>query len=78
MFAELAGRVPDRGDEPVVVAVDGVDGAGKPVLAGRLVDAVATPGRPVLRASLDDFHHPRAVPYRRGRDLPDAAVRRRP
>jgi uridine kinase len=55
----------------VVVAVDGVDGAGKTVFADRLGAAVAAAGRPVLRAGLDDFHHPRAVRHRRGRDSPD-------
>jgi uridine kinase len=71
VIAGLAGRVPDRGDEPVVVAVDGVDGAGKTVFAGRLAEALAATGRPVLRAGLDDFHRPRAERYRRGRDSPE-------
>lgn len=71
LFAELAGRVPDRGDAPVLVAVDGVDGAGKTVFADQLAGAVGALGRPVVRASVDDFHQPRAVRHRRGRGSPE-------
>ena len=51
------------------VAVDGVDASGKTTLADRLADAVR-PRRPVVRASVDHFHRPRAERYRRGRDSP--------
>ncbi|MBJ7451421.1 MAG: hypothetical protein JHC71_04960 [Blastococcus sp.] len=71
LFARLARRVPDRGDDPVLVAVDGVDGAGKTVFAGQLGAAIGATGRPVVRASVDDFHQPRAVRHRRGRDSPE-------
>jgi uridine kinase len=56
--------VPARG-RPVLVAVDGPDGAGKTTFADALADA--TPGRVVVRASLDDFHHPRAHRHAEGR-----------
>jgi uridine kinase len=49
-----------------LVAVDGPDGAGKTHFAGELAAAVAL-SRPVLRASLDDFHHPRAFRHAEGR-----------
>jgi len=49
----------------VLVAVDGPDGAGKTTFADALADA--TPGRVVVRASLDDFHHPRAHRHAEGR-----------
>jgi uridine kinase len=51
-----------------VVAIDGVDGAGKSTFADRLAPLV---DRPVVRASIDDFHHPRAIRYRRGRESPE-------
>ena len=51
------------------VAVDGVDASGKTTLADRLAEAVR-PTRPVVRASVDGFHRPRAERYRRGRDSP--------
>jgi uridine kinase len=53
------------------VAVDGVDGAGKTTLADALAPLVSRQGRPVIRASVDDFHHPRSVRYARGRYSPD-------
>ena len=51
----------------VRVAIDGVDGAGKTTLADALAPLVAALGRPTVRASVDDFHHPRALRYARGR-----------
>jgi uridine kinase len=55
----------------VRVAIDGVDGAGKTTLADALAPVVAAQVRPTIRASVDDFHHPRAVRYARGRYSPD-------
>ena len=49
------------------VAVDGVDCSGKTTLADRLAEELR-PQRPVLRASIDGFHHPRAHRYQGGRD----------
>lgn len=54
----------------VLVAVDGVDASGKTTLADRLAALVA-PQRPVVRATIDSFHRPRAERYRRGRDSPE-------
>lgn len=47
----------------MLVAVDGADGAGKTMLADDLAPLV--PG--AVRASLDDFHHPRALRHALGR-----------
>jgi uridine kinase len=47
----------------VLVAVDGADGAGKTTLADDLAPLV--PG--AVRATLDDFHHPRAHRHAEGR-----------
>ena len=58
----LADRVA-RLDRPATVAVDGPDGAGKTVLADELAGLV----RGAVRASLDDFHHPRAHRHALGR-----------
>jgi uridine kinase len=63
----LAVRVP----HPVRVAIDGPDAAGKTTLARELAVRIRAAGRPVLRASGDDFAHPAAVRHRRGRDDPD-------
>ncbi len=51
---------------PALVVVDGPDGAGKTTFADALA-AAAPPGRVVVRASLDDFHHPRAHRHAEGR-----------
>ena len=50
----------------VAVAVDGVDGAGKTVLADQLAEVVGA-RRDVLRVSVDGFHRPRAERIARGR-----------
>ena len=54
----------------VRVAIDGVDGAGKTTFANELADVIRTLERPVIQASVDGFHNPKAVRYRRGRSSP--------
>ena len=51
---------------PLRIAIDGVDAAGKTTLADELVKPIEQRGRPVIRASIDGFHRPRADRYRRG------------
>jgi uridine kinase len=58
------------GDRPMLVAVDGVDGAGKTVFADELA-ATLEPRTTVIRASVDGFHHPAAIRHRRGRGSPE-------
>ncbi len=62
LLAELAGLVTALG-RPAVVAVDGGDGAGKTTLADELAARVTG----AVRASIDDFHHPRAYRHAHGR-----------
>ena len=52
----------------VRVAIDGVDGAGKTTFADELADTIEN--RPIIRASVDSFHNPRAIRYRQGKDSP--------
>lgn len=59
----------------VIVAVDGVDGAGKTVFADGLAEALAETGDAVFRASIDGFHRPRAERYARGRHSPEGFYR---
>jgi uridine kinase len=54
-----------------MVAIDGVDGAGKTIFANELVEVVRRSGSPVIRASVDGFHRPRAERYRCGRSSPE-------
>lgn len=55
----------------VIVAVDGIDGAGKSVFADGLAEVFAEDGAAVYRASLDGFQRPRAERYARGRTSPE-------
>jgi uridine kinase len=64
----VVARIPDGGAR---VAVDGVDGVGKSTFAAALADALRAAGRPVVHVSADDFHQPRALRHRRGRDSPE-------
>jgi uridine kinase len=66
LLAPLAARIAAlRPAHPARVAIDGIDAAGKTTLADELAVALAPHGRPVIRASLDDFHRPRAERYAR-------------
>jgi uridine kinase len=56
---------------PVRVAIDGVNAAGKTTLADELERLISSRGRPVIRASIDGFHRPRAERYCRGADSPE-------
>lgn len=72
LLSRLAAAIGKLHPERIVrVAIDGVDGAGKTTLADALAAVVSAQGRPTIRASVDDFHHPQAVRYARGRDSPD-------
>jgi uridine kinase len=58
-------------DRVARVAIDGVDGAGKTTFADELADILRMLPRDVIRASVDGFHNPRALRYRRGRSSPE-------
>ncbi|WP_337061512.1 hypothetical protein [Kineococcus sp. G2] len=62
-------------DPYVRVGVDGVDGAGKSVFAGELTAALRARGRTVVHASVDGFHHPRALRHARGPRDPEGSYR---
>lgn len=72
-----------RPRQRTLVALDGVDGAGKTMLAHELVNLAKTaadvPGqdsdRRVTAISIDAFHHPRAIRYAQGKG-PDTFYRR--
>ncbi|MGJ5725800.1 uridine kinase [Brevibacterium sp. H602] len=72
-----------RPGQRALIALDGVDGAGKTMLAHELVNLAKTvanvPGhisdRRVTAISIDGFHHARAIRYARGKG-PDTFYRR--
>lgn len=59
----------------VVVAVDGMDGAGTTGFAEDLAIALTTAGRTVFRASINDFHRSQAERHSRGADSPEGYYR---
>lgn len=71
VLEDIARRIDAVGARPTRVGIDGVDGAGKTTFAEELAAVLVERGLVVLRASIDDFHHPRAVRYRRGRTSPE-------
>ncbi len=71
LLTQLAALIATRQrPHPVRVAIDGSDVAGKTTLADELIAPLEALGRPVIRASIDGFHRPRADRYRRGPDSP--------
>jgi uridine kinase len=71
LLTEIAGRILALRSRGVLcVGVDGADGAGKSTFADELGQALAASHRTVIRASVDVFHNPRSVRYRRGRSSP--------
>lgn len=69
LLRSVAALIDARPRAPVLlVAIDGVDGAGKTVFAEELAPFL---GSPVMRASIDGFHNPRSVRYARGKASPE-------
>ena len=62
-------------NRPLLVTVDGIDAAGKTVLAGELADKLRGSGAQVIEASIDGFHNPRAIRYKRGAESPEGYYR---
>lgn len=60
---------------PTRVGIDGVDAAGKTILADEIAAEIASSGRHVIRASIDGFHNPAAIRRRRGPDSPEGYFR---
>jgi len=56
---------------PVRVAIDGIDAAGKTTLADELEESINDSGRRVIQASVDSFHNPREVRYKKGEHSPE-------
>lgn len=57
------------------IGIDGVDGGGKTRFADDLAELLRARGEQVIRASVDGFHHPRALRYRSGRFCPEGFYR---
>lgn len=55
---------------PFLIAIDGIDGAGKTTFADELAQRLLGLGVRVVRSTVDSFHHPRTVRHRRGATSP--------
>ena len=55
-------------NRPLLVAIDGVDAAGKTTLANELAEKLKEMGADVIESSIDAFHNPRVIRYKQGRD----------
>jgi uridine kinase len=76
LLSALADRIcAIRHKSPLLVAVDGVDAAGKTMLADELSAELRARGRDVIRASIDGFHNARAIRHGRGPESPDGYYR---
>jgi uridine kinase len=62
-------------DSPILVGIDGVDASGKTTLADELATVLRTSNRPIIRASIDDFHNPEKMRYAKGKDSPEGYYR---
>jgi len=76
LWRELRDRVRRRYPAGrVIIAIDGLDGAGKTVFADGLAEVFAETGDAVFRAGIDGFHRPRAERYASGRRSPEGFYR---
>ncbi len=72
MLANLAQLINGVGcPHPLRLAIDGTDAAGKSTLADELSSALRELGRPVIQSTIDGFHNPRSIRYRRGPNSPE-------
>ncbi len=56
---------------PILVGIDGVDGAGKSSFSHTLATALTKFPRTVVTASIDHFHNPAKIRYVKGKDSPE-------
>lgn len=55
-------------EQNLLLAIDGLDGAGKTLFADSLSEVLKSKGMEVVRASVDNFHNPKSVRYAKGRN----------
>lgn len=60
---------------PLKVAIDGIDAAGKTTLSRELESLLSRKKQIVITSSIDNFHYPREIRYRRGADSPEGYYR---
>jgi uridine kinase len=76
LFDGLLARIGEFESEGLtMVAIDGVDGAGKTRFADDLAARLEADGQVAVRVGIDGFHNPRARRYARGKDSPEGFFR---
>ncbi len=58
-------------DHPLRVAIDGLDNAGKSMVAKELIFPLRKSKRQIINVSIDGFHRPKKIRYRRGEYSPE-------
>jgi len=72
VLERVAQKIADSAkNHPLKVAIDGVDAAGKTYFSMEVRTILENLGYNVIQASIDGFHNPREVRYRRGRENPE-------
>lgn len=72
-LAQLILQAPCR--HPIRVGINGVDASGKTILATSLTESLRGSGRKVIQVSIDGFHNPKTIRYRKGRNSPEGFYR---
>lgn len=60
---------------PIRVGINGIDASGKTVFAASLGESLCGSGRQVIQVSIDSFHNPKAIRYKKGRNSPEGFYR---
>ncbi|MGM0854056.1 MAG: hypothetical protein ACQEWI_15850 [Bacillota bacterium] len=69
LISDLANRILSlRKKHPVRVGVSGITAAGKSTLANELAEELLCRKKKVIRTSIDNFHNPRDIRYRKGKE----------
>lgn len=61
-----------RHNKPIIIGINGVDGSGKSTFAKNLENFFINSGERVSRISIDSFHNPKKIRYRKGEISADA------
>lgn len=69
LISDLANRILSlRINHPVRVGVSGITASGKTTLANELAEELLCRKKKVIRTSIDNFHNPRDIRYRQGKE----------
>ncbi|MCP1145935.1 hypothetical protein MKZ01_13965 [Lysinibacillus endophyticus] len=71
LFSEIADRILclEKG-HPIRVGVSGITSSGKTTLANELAEELRKRKIEVIRTSIDNFHNPKKIRYRQGKESP--------